>query len=97
MPERKKNKLLVFVLALSLGILPIFAPVAQAQQTLGGVTGTVMESTGSVLPGTLVTIVGDETLLPARSHDGAFRVLLRQRETRRRAASRPEKTDWETW
>ena len=63
MPERKKNKLLVFVLALSLGILLIFAPVAQAQQTLGGITGTVMESTGSVLPGTLVTIVGDETTL----------------------------------
>ncbi len=63
MPERKKNKLLVFVLALSLGILLISAPVAQAQQTLGGITGTVMESTGSVLPGTLVTIVGDETTL----------------------------------
>ena len=35
----------------------------QAQQTLGGITGTVMESTGSVLPGTVVTIVGDETTL----------------------------------
>src|SRR6202045_4822634 len=63
MPERKKNKLLVFVLALTLGILLVFAPVAQAQQTLGSITGTVMESTGSVLPGTLVTIVGDETTL----------------------------------
>src|ERR1700736_1802180 len=63
MPERKKNKLLLFVLALPLGILLIFAPVARAQQTLGGITGTVMESTGSVLPGTLVTIVGDETTL----------------------------------
>ena len=38
-------------------------PWAQAQQTLGGITGTIMESTGSVLPGTVVNIVGDETKL----------------------------------
>jgi hypothetical protein len=63
MPERKKNRFPVFFLALSVGILLVFAPVAQAQQTLGSITGTVMESTGSVLPGTLVTIVGDETTL----------------------------------
>jgi hypothetical protein len=59
MPERKRNRLFVFFLALSLGVPFAFAPGAQAQQTLGGITGTVMESTGSVLPGTVVAIVGD--------------------------------------
>src|SRR5579864_1883260 len=35
----------------------------QAQQTLGGITGTVTDKTGGVLPDTLVTIVGDQTKL----------------------------------
>ena len=34
-----------------------------AQQTLGGITGTVSDSSGSVLPDTTVTIVGDQTKL----------------------------------
>ena len=38
-----------------------FTPYAQAQQTLGGITGTVTDKTGSVLPETVVTIVGDQT------------------------------------
>jgi Carboxypeptidase regulatory-like domain/TonB dependent receptor len=52
-----------FLIASSLWMLFAFAPSTWAQQTLGGITGTVMESTGSVLPGTLVTLVGDETTL----------------------------------
>ena len=40
-----------------------FTPCAQAQQTLGGITGTVTDKTGSVLPDTVVTIVGDQTKL----------------------------------
>ena len=52
-----------FLIAASLWMLFAFAPSTWAQQTLGGITGTVMESTGSVLPGTLVTLVGDETTL----------------------------------
>jgi len=36
---------------------------ALAQRTLGGITGTVTDKTGSVLPGTNVTIVADETKL----------------------------------
>ncbi len=34
-----------------------------AQQTLGGITGTVSDTSGSVLPDTSVTIVGDQTKL----------------------------------
>src|ERR1700683_5066719 len=40
-----------------------FAPYSQAQQTLGGITGTVADKTGSVLPDPAVTIVGDQTKL----------------------------------
>ena len=35
----------------------------RAQQTLGGITGTVSDISGSVLPDTSVTIVGDQTKL----------------------------------
>ncbi len=38
-------------------------PGAQAQQTLAGINGTVTDKTGSVLPNTTVTIVGDQTTL----------------------------------
>src|SRR5450432_486725 len=38
-------------------------PHALAQKTLGGITGTVSDKTGSVLPETAVTIVGDQTQL----------------------------------
>jgi hypothetical protein len=60
---RWKNRNLFFVAASLLCVLFVFSPITQAQQTLGGITGTVMESTGSVLPGTVVTIVGDQTTL----------------------------------
>src|SRR5689334_4565497 len=53
----------VFAVAFLLCVLLALAPFTLAQQTLGGITGTVMESTGSVLPGTVVTLVGDETTL----------------------------------
>jgi carboxypeptidase family protein len=41
----------------------MIVPSATAQRTLGGVTGTVTDKTGSVLPETTVTIVSDETKL----------------------------------
>src|SRR5580704_10347105 len=47
----------------SLWMSLLFGPGAQAQQTLGGITGTVTDKTGSVLPETVVTIVGDLTSL----------------------------------
>ncbi len=41
----------------------MFSLCALAQQTLGGITGTVADKSGSVLPDTTVTIVGDQTKL----------------------------------
>jgi hypothetical protein len=38
-----------------------FSPRMQAQQTLGGITGAVTDPTGSVLPDSVITIVGDQT------------------------------------
>ena len=43
--------------------MQLLASVALAQQTLGGITGTVTDKSGSVLPDTTVTIVGDQTKL----------------------------------
>jgi len=39
------------------------APYAFAQQTLGGITGTVTDPTGAVITGATVTLVGDQTKL----------------------------------
>jgi hypothetical protein len=38
-------------------------PSASAQQTLGGIRGTVTDQSGAVVPDTVVTVVGDETRL----------------------------------
>jgi hypothetical protein len=59
-----KGKRIGFVALLavsSLWIPLLVTPGAEAQQTLGGITGTVTDKTGSVLPETIVTIVGDQT------------------------------------
>jgi hypothetical protein len=65
-PEKKtldkKTAFVIFLLALLIALI-VFTPDAQAQQTLGGITGTVTDKTGSVLPNTDVTIVGDQTKL----------------------------------
>src|ERR1700690_429645 len=66
MRERKTNRiglLAIVVSALCLWIPLNLAPRAQAQQTLGSITGAVSDKTGGVLPGTEVTIVGDQTKL----------------------------------
>lgn len=49
--------------AISLCAIVLLSSVAQAQQTLGGILGTVADKTGSVLPDTTVTLVGDQTQL----------------------------------
>src|ERR1700684_1097704 len=56
-------RLVAFLAASSLWMPLAFTDYAQAQQTLGGITGTVADKTGSVLPDTAVTIVGDQTKL----------------------------------
>ena len=50
-------------LACTLCTALVFTEVGQAQQTLGGITGTVTDKTGSVLPETMVMVVGDQTKL----------------------------------
>jgi hypothetical protein len=61
---RTRTGLLIIVFAaLFLCISLECVPYLHAQQTLGGITGSVADKTGSVLPETLVTIVGDQTKL----------------------------------
>jgi Carboxypeptidase regulatory-like domain len=57
---RRKHVLIVLVVSL---IALALASRTQAQQTLGGITGTVTDKTGSVLPDATVTLVGDQTAL----------------------------------
>ena len=57
-----RTRIALLCLFLSL-LLLLAAPVLEGQQTLGGITGTVTDKTGSVLPGTTVAIVGDQTKL----------------------------------
>ena len=57
---RRMQRPIVFVVSLITLALTVQT---QAQQTLGGITGTVTDKTGSVLPETTVTIVGDQTAL----------------------------------
>jgi hypothetical protein len=63
MLRRNTIGLAVLLAVSSLSMLLAFQPCAQAQQTLGGITGTVTDKTGGVLPDTVVTIVGDQTSL----------------------------------
>jgi carboxypeptidase family protein len=49
--------------ALFLAMAFLVIPEAQAQQTLGGITGTVTDSSGAVISGATVTLVGDQTKL----------------------------------
>ncbi len=55
----KKMKLGIFLLVVFLQL----SLCSFAQQTLGGIAGTVTDKSGSVLPDTTVTIVGDQTKL----------------------------------
>jgi len=45
------------------GLFLVLAFRAHAQQTLGGITGTVVDHSGAVIPGAMVTIAGDQTKL----------------------------------
>jgi hypothetical protein len=58
---QSKSFALVFTVFAALAFL--FIPNARAQQTLGGITGTVTDSSGAVISGGTVTLVGDQTKL----------------------------------
>jgi Carboxypeptidase regulatory-like domain/TonB dependent receptor len=65
---------IIFFSLVSILFLLCYTPSAHAQ-TLGGITGTVTDSSGGVLPATTVTIVGDQTKLTrtAKTNDtGAY-------------------------
>ena len=66
----KVCSVLFSALLLVLYIAFAFVPGASAQQTLGGITGTVSDSTGGVIPGTKVTAIGDQTKL-TRTQDSS--------------------------
>src|ERR1700730_11106576 len=51
------------VLSLFAATAFLFVPNARAQQTLGGITGTVTDSSGAVISGATVTLIGDQTKL----------------------------------
>jgi len=53
----------VFVLAFILEMAFLSTPNAHAQQTLGGITGTVTDASGAVVINATVTLVGDQTKL----------------------------------
>src|ERR1700686_1970710 len=59
----KRTGLVAFLLAASFWMAVAYTPTAQAQQTLGAITGTVTDKTGGVLPDTLVTLTSDQTSL----------------------------------
>jgi hypothetical protein len=63
MLRKKRIGLIALLVASSLWTPLALSPFARAQQTLGGITGTVTDKTGGVLPETVVTIVGDQTKL----------------------------------
>ena len=59
----KTSRRLVLFLTATLWAGAGIVSTAWAQQTLGGITGTVSDSSGGVIPGTTVTAVGDQTKL----------------------------------
>ncbi len=52
-----------FLLASFLAMASMAAPYARAQQTLGGITGTVTDASGAIVADATVTLVGDQTKL----------------------------------
>ena len=71
----KSNRFSAFIVGLFFCIALAAAPGAQAQQTLGGITGVVEDSSGGIIPNATVTLVGDQTQLTrtqTTSEDGAY-------------------------
>src|SRR5579863_168698 len=59
----KSKSVLVFILGALFCITSVLATRARAQQTLGGITGVVEDSSGGIVPNATVSLVGDQTQL----------------------------------
>jgi hypothetical protein len=60
-----------FLLASFLAMASMTAPYARAQQTLGGITGTVTDASGAIVADATVTLVGDQTKLTRSQNTNA--------------------------
>ena len=67
---------LAVLLGSFLAVASLMIPNANAQQTLGGITGTVTDASGAVVVGATVTLVGDETKLTRTQTTNASGVYL---------------------
>src|SRR3984957_17246231 len=59
----KRIRVYVLFLGLCFWVTFLFVPCAQAQQTLGGITGAVADKSGGALTDTTVTVVSEQTKL----------------------------------
>src|SRR5271168_1964028 len=59
MRHSKWISLFVFVLAMTVGLSLVVLPAAKAQESTGGIAGTVRDSSGAVVPHAKVVVSGD--------------------------------------
>src|ERR1700686_3234758 len=71
-----QNKRVPLFLAslLAIALIPITS--ARAQQTLGGITGTVTDASGAVVVNATVTLIGDQTKLSRTQNTNASGLYL---------------------
>jgi hypothetical protein len=72
---KKQIRNSILFLGLAVLMASLSTPSANAQQTLGGITGTVTDSSGGVVIGATITLVGDQTKLTrtqTTSGDGSY-------------------------
>jgi hypothetical protein len=70
------DKRCVVFLGTFLTLAFLLAPGAQAQQTLGGITGTVTDTSGAVISGATVNVINDETKLSRTQTTNANGIYL---------------------
>jgi hypothetical protein len=66
----KRSQLCLFTLLSQIVFFLLICP-GFGQQTLGGLTGVVTDASGGILPGTIVTVVGDQTGLKRTQTTGS--------------------------
>ena len=60
---KQRVRLSIFAVAFLVFSVLMLALPAEGQETLGGITGTVTDSSGAVIADVVVTLVGDQTNL----------------------------------